>query len=64
MKKQIFGTIMCLLGFVLVSGGTVANGLFAILCLGVGAIMLHTPHTYTKRKQAKQKELINYRKAA
>ena len=50
MKKQIFGTIMCLLGFVLVSGGTIVNGLLAIVCLSAGV--------YALRKESKPKSKL------
>ncbi len=42
MKKQIFGTIMCLMGIMFVSGGTIVNGLLACVCLAVGAYALNT----------------------
>lgn len=48
MKKQIFCTIMCLLGVMFASGGNLAGGLLAIVCFGVAAL----PHivTYLKRE--------------
>jgi len=42
MKKQIFGTIMCLMGIMFVSGGTIVNGLLACVCLAAGAYALNT----------------------
>lgn len=50
MKKQIFGTIMCLFGFLLITGGTLVNGLLAIACLSAGV--------YAIRKENKPKSKI------
>ena len=62
-KRMIFGTIMCAMGMVFASGDTIANGIIACLCLGVGYLALRSANVRSNVNE-NANENYGYQKAA
>ena len=63
MKRMIFGTIMLVLGMVCASGDSIANGILAVVFMGIAAIALRSANVRSNVNE-NANENYGYQKAA